>query len=188
MIIRAMWSKNFLFMKHFQGHIRLWILFFLLASVLPGYAQVSVEATLGTAGPTTYTNLRLAFVAINSGTHKGVITIKITSTFTDNNTALLYGSATPTLAPNSSYTSINIYPTTTGLSITGALAAPLINLNGADNVIIDGRVNAEGSTKSLTISNTSTSSAAATIRFIASAKVSQESRVQWQDTGRSGRQ
>lgn len=94
---------------------------FVIAS-MAGIGQVTVEATLGTAGPTTYTNLRLAFAAINTGTHKGVITIKINSSFTDNNTALLYGSATPTLAPNSSYTSINIYPTTTGLSILGDVA------------------------------------------------------------------
>jgi hypothetical protein len=57
------------------------------------------------------------------------------------------------------------------LSISGNLATPLINLNGADNVTIDGRVNATGSTKSLTITNTSavTTAGTSTIRFIGDA-------------------
>ena len=164
-------SSTFLdrtYMHHNNSIVRALFLILLLFCSMAGMAQVTVEATLGTAGPTTYTNLRLAFDAINTGTHKGVIAIKINSSFTDNNTALLYGSATPTLAPNSSYTSSNIYPTTTGLSILGAVAAPLIDIKGADNVTIDGRVNAEGSDKSLTISNTSalTTAGTSTIRFI----------------------
>lgn len=42
-------------------------------------AQIEVTATAGTVGPTSYTNLRLAFVAINAGTHQGAITVAITS-------------------------------------------------------------------------------------------------------------
>jgi hypothetical protein len=57
------------------------------------------------------------------------------------------------------------------LSITGAFATPLINLNGADNVTIDGRVNTTGTTKSLTITNTSAVATAgtSTIRCIGDA-------------------
>ena len=147
--------------------VRALFLFLLLFCSMAGMAQVTLTATSGTATGS-FTTLKGAFDAINLGTHKGVIVIKINASTTETLSASLTASAAlSTSAPY--YTSINIYPTTTGLSITGALATPLINLNGADNVIIDGRVNATGSDKSLTISNTNTSNAAATIPFIADA-------------------
>jgi hypothetical protein len=127
--------------------------------------QVTITASLGTAGPTNYSTLGAAFAKVNDGTHKGEIVIKINGNTTETATAALNASG----SGSASYTGINIYPTTTGLSISGAVAAgSLINLNGADNVIIDGRVNATGSDKSLTISNTSAVAMAgtSTIRFI----------------------
>jgi hypothetical protein len=129
--------------------------------------QVTLTATVGTASGT-FTTLKGAFDAINSGTHKGDIAIKINATTSETLMATLNASG----SGSAIYTSINIYPTTTGLSITGALATPLINLNGADNVIIDGRVNATGSAKDLTITNTSvaaTPAGVSTIRFIGDA-------------------
>jgi hypothetical protein len=56
----------------------------------------------------------------------------------------------------------------TGLSITGNLAAPLIDLNGADNVTINGSLNGLNAGKDMIITNTSVSSTAgtSTIRFI----------------------
>ncbi len=127
---------------------------------------VSLTASSGTTTGS-YNTLKGAFDAINAGTHRGVIEIKINANTTESATASLNASA----VGSSVYTSINIYPTTTGLSITGNLAAPLINLNGADNVTIDGRVNATGSTKDLTITNTSALATAgtSTIRFIGDA-------------------
>ena len=124
---------------------------------------VEVTATSGTVGPNNYASLKAAFDKINDGTHKGAITIKINASTTETVSAVLNASNSP-----SNYTSVNIYPTVTGLSISGNLAAPLIDLNGADNVTIDGRVNATGSAKDLIITNTSTSSTAgtSTIRFI----------------------
>ncbi|MFZ4521261.1 MAG: beta strand repeat-containing protein, partial [Bacteroidales bacterium] len=132
----------------------------------PVSGWVVVTATLGTATGT-YTSLKAAFDAINAGTHKGVIAIKINASTTESATAALNASAA-TSAGNPFYTSVNVYPTLTGLSITGSLAAPLIDLNGADNVTFDGRVNATGTTKDLIISNTSTATTAGTsdIRFI----------------------
>ena len=53
-------------------------------------------------------------------------------------------------------------PTVDGLSIKGNIAAPLINLNGASNFVIDGRVNGIGAVKSLLIENTSTSTVGGT--------------------------
>ncbi len=51
-------------------------------------------------------------------------------------------------------------------TITGSSASPLINLDGANYVIIDGRAGGTGSTNALTIENTSTAATASTIRFI----------------------
>ncbi|MFM9027888.1 MAG: hypothetical protein ACKOQ6_07810, partial [Bacteroidota bacterium] len=149
-------------------NLRISILTCLLAvCTLAGYAQqVTLTASSGTADGT-FTTLKGAFDAINAGTHKGNIVIKINSSTTETASAALNASAAlSTTSPY--YTRIIIYPTTTGLSISGNLAAPLINLNGADNVIIDGRKDTTGSTKSLTISNTSalSTTGTSTIQFI----------------------
>jgi hypothetical protein len=110
-----------------------------------------------------YSTLKAAFDAINAGTHKGVITITVNASTTETSSAILYASGTS----SSSYTSINIYPTITGLTISGNLGSPLIDLNGADNVTIDGQVNATGGNVSLVISNTNTSGGSiSAIRFI----------------------
>src|SRR5262245_13753331 len=55
-------------------------------------AQVSVTATAGTTGPTTYTTLKGAFDAVNAGTHQGAITIAITASTTETATASLNAS------------------------------------------------------------------------------------------------
>ncbi len=125
---------------------------------------VEVNATLGTT-LTYYTTLKGAFDKINDGTHKGVITIKINDNTTETATAAL--NASGATSPN--YSSVTIYPTKSGLSVSGSLATPLIQLNGADNVTIDGRVNQSGSTD-LTITNTNTSAGARTIELINSAQ------------------
>ncbi|MBT6763173.1 MAG: hypothetical protein HOA90_01435, partial [Prolixibacteraceae bacterium] len=123
---------------------------------------VEVESTTGTSSAYYFT-LKGAFDKINDGTHQGDISIKIKHSTTEPATAVLNGSEGV-----ANYSSINIYPTETGLSISGDLTAPLIDLNGADNVTIDGRVNATGTTKDLNIINTSTGSVTGTsaIRFI----------------------
>jgi hypothetical protein len=121
-------------------------------------AQVTVSGSNG--ADATYTKLALAFTALNGASQTGRnIIINITASTTETTAATLNSGA---------WTSINIYPTISGVNITGNLASPLIDLNGADNVTIDGRVNASGSTVNMTVTNSSTSSAAgtATIRFI----------------------
>jgi hypothetical protein len=128
-----------------------------------------VQVYNGAVLQASYQTLKAAFDKINDGTHKGIITITINGSTTETASAVLYHSGyTPAMAIGSSYSSVSIYPTFSGLSISGNLASPLIDLNGADNVTIDGRVNATGSTKDLIITNTSTSSTAgtSTIRFI----------------------
>jgi hypothetical protein len=126
--------------------------------------NVLVNASAGTTAPTLYSTLKAAFDAINAGTHQGVITIGIFGNTTETATAALNASGTG----SASFTTIGIQPAGGGArTISGAMATgtSLINLNGADNVTIDG-LNTGGN--SLTISNTSTFSTAgtSTIQFI----------------------
>ncbi|RYY38270.1 MAG: T9SS type A sorting domain-containing protein [Chitinophagaceae bacterium] len=124
-------------------------------------AQVSVTATSGTTGPSNYATLSLAFAAINSGTHAGAIDIAITADVTESSSATLLASAAP-----SSYTSVSIRPSGgAARTISGTLGSALIDLNGADNVTIDG-LNTGGN--SLTISNKSTANTAnvSTVRMV----------------------
>ena len=133
--------------------------------------SVTVEGTSPVSGPTNYTTLAAAFAAINDGTHKGAVTVKIAGSTSETNTAVLYQSG---YGSTSSYTSVDVFPIVTGLSISGSLAAPLIDLNGATNVTIDGRVNKTGSAVDLAIENSySTSNNTAStsaIRFINTAQ------------------
>ena len=121
---------------------------------------VHVSATTGASSGDYYT-LKAAFDAINAGTHKGVITIYINGSTTETSSAVLNASS-----GSASYASVNIYPTVSGLTISGNLGSPLIDFNGADNVTIDGRVGAAGSSVDLTISNNSIGGGTtSTIRF-----------------------
>lgn len=129
-------------------------------------AQVDVTATAGTLNAS-YTTLKGAFDAINAGTHQATITIGISGDTTETAPAVLSASG----AGAAVYTTIGISPTGgAARTISGAIAAgsPLIDLNGADNVTIDG-LNTGGS--SLTIANTTVSATAgtSTIRFIGGA-------------------
>ncbi len=130
-----------------------------------GIAQGQTSKTVGGAGAN-YATLKLAFDAINAGTINGAITLQITGSTTETASAVLNASG----SGSASYTSVNIYPTNTGYTIGGNIAGTVLNLNGADNVAIDGRVNASGSAIDLIITNTNTSTSSATIRFLNSAE------------------
>ena len=136
------------------------LLYIFLLLILPSglFAQVTVTGSTGANG--TYATLGLAFSAINGSAQTGNnIVITLTASTNETSSAVLNAGT---------WTSVNIYPTVTGITISGNLSAPLIDLNGADNVTIDGRVNATGTLKDMTIVNTSTSATAgtSTIRFI----------------------
>ncbi|MDF2447727.1 MAG: hypothetical protein K0R26_231 [Bacteroidota bacterium] len=129
-------------------------------------AQVDVTASGGTASAS-YTTLKESFEAINAGTHSGIISIDISASTTETATAVLFASG----VGGSSYSKITIVPSGGGArTISGAIAPglPLIDLNGADNVLIDGLYSGGNS---LTISNTTASgtSGTSTIRFIGGA-------------------
>ena len=140
-------------------------LFFLVALVatLHVNAQIMVSGSNGKDG--TYTSLTKAagaFAALNGTSQAGkTISVTITADVTDEDGANALTGAT------GMWTNLSITPVGTRI-ISGAVAKPLIDLNGADNVTLDGRVNGIGATKSLTIINTSTSATAetSTIRFI----------------------
>ncbi len=133
---------------------------------LEGALNLNVDVYISGIFQATYLRLKDAFDKINNGTHTGAIEIRINASTSETASAVLNASG----SGSASYNSINIYPTTTGLSITCNLAAPLINLNGADAVTIDGRVNATGTTKDLTIANSNTGTSSSTIQFINSAE------------------
>lgn len=125
-------------------------------------AQVTVAGSTGANG--VYTNLKSAFDALNANiTQTGnTITISITGNTTETATAVL----NQPLGGN--WASLTISPSGgNAVTVSGALAAPLIGFAGADNVTIDG-INNGGN--SLTISNTSTgNSNVSTIVFYADA-------------------
>lgn len=140
------------------------LVFYFAASTVS--AQISVTASGGTTSGS-YTTLKGAFDAINLGTHTGTITISVTANTTETAPAVLNASGSGA----ASYAAITISPSGgAARTISGAITAgsPLLDLNGADNVTIDG-LNTGGN--ALTISNTTASATAgtSTIRFIADA-------------------
>lgn len=132
------------------------------------YSTLSLVATAQNInvqpGAGSYSSLKAAFDAINAGTHTGTVTIDIVGNTTETATAVLNASGSGA----ANYTSITISPSGNAPRvISGAITAgsPLIDLNGADNVMIDGLNNGGNS---LSISNTTASTTAntSTIRFI----------------------
>jgi trimeric autotransporter adhesin len=122
---------------------------------------VIVTSTAGSAAgvATGYATMQAAFTAINGGAiHLGVITIGLIGNTTEAASAVLNQVA--------GVTSVGIQPAGgAARSISGAVTGHLIDLNGADNVTVNG-LNA--SSNSLTITNTATGASSA-IRFIADA-------------------
>ena len=108
-------------------------------------------------------SLGAALVDVNNGSYTGVITIDVCGDTTEGTSAVLNASGTG----GSSYTGVTIAPAGgVPRTISGGIAAILIDLNGAGGVVIDG-LNSGGN--ALTIENTSTAASAATIRFIGDA-------------------
>ncbi|HRP02546.1 MAG TPA: right-handed parallel beta-helix repeat-containing protein [Candidatus Kapabacteria bacterium] len=134
-------------MKYFNKII-ITLTIMLLASIV-ALGQVSI-------GGSSYGNLTSAFNAINNGSHTGDIVIKITGDVSQGSSAaVLLASGNG----SASYSSIVMYPTGS-YTISGSVYNGLIELRGADNVTIDGRANQSGTTRSLTLKNTYTSTSA----------------------------
>ncbi|HJQ99312.1 MAG TPA: hypothetical protein VJ826_13445, partial [Candidatus Polarisedimenticolaceae bacterium] len=128
---------------------------------LPG-GPVELESTGGLIGPTGYASLGAAFADINNGSYTGAITIDVCGDAAEGVSAVLNASG----VGGSSYTGVTISPAGGAAhTISGSIAGALVDLSGADGVVIDG-LNASGN--SLTLDNSSTGPAS-TIRFIGEA-------------------
>ena len=124
-------------------------------------SPVTVTATAGTTGPTPYNTVTEAVAAINAGTHQGDIVVNVNQNTTEPASIVLNSSG----AGSASYTSMLMRPTADGLTVAGpsVQGRGLIELNGADNVTIDGdNPNTGGTNRNLTLQNT----AANTVTFV----------------------
>ena len=111
-------------------------------------------------GNGSYPDLNSAFVAINSGAQTSAnITVNIVANTTETASAVLNAGA---------WTSLSITPSGGVLqTISGSIAGPLVDLNGADNVSING-LNSGGN--ALTLTNTDVGNAlTTTLRFVSDA-------------------
>jgi gliding motility-associated-like protein len=135
------------------------IIYFLLLS-LP--AVMHAQYTVGTAGGD-FATLQQAFDYINGGSISGDIILRLVDNTIETLPAVLLSSG-----GGINYTSVLIFPAVSGLSISGDFDGSLIDLNGADHVTFDGRVNQSGASD-LTITNLNTGNSASTIRLIESA-------------------
>src|SRR4030095_7677394 len=117
-------------------------------------AQVTVAGSTGANGA--YTTLKGAFDAINLNAAQAGnnITIVISANTTETASASLNQPST------SSWNTLTI-SCTVPVTVSGSIVVAVINLNGADNVTIDGRI--AGSGRNLTIANTSTATATAAV-------------------------
>ncbi|MFI5371289.1 MAG: hypothetical protein ACHQ52_06990, partial [Candidatus Eisenbacteria bacterium] len=128
-------------------------------------AQVSVTATAGTTGPTVYTTLGAAFTAINGGTHQGVIGISITASTTEAAAGAVLNASG---SGSASYSQVTITPSAASVrTIQGPIstAQPLVKLNGASNVTIDGRFGGSGQYLRFRIVTTTGANSGPTIMF-----------------------
>lgn len=133
-------------------------LLFLLLINLASLSAITIKVGNGIGE---YTTLGAAFTAINNGIVTGDVVVQITKNTVELGTITLNKSYTP-----ANYTSILIYPTVAGLSITGNINGSFIVLDGATNVTFDGRVNQSGTTNlSLINTNSATAATSSTIEL-----------------------
>jgi hypothetical protein len=110
---------------------------------------IEVVSTGGTTNAV-YANLKLSFDAINAGTHTGAITINIWGNGTNPAAAAVLNSSG---IASASYTSVLVRPMVDGVTVTATALGGrgVVELNGADNVTIDGdNPNTTGINRNLT--------------------------------------
>jgi len=139
-----------------------------LFSVVSLQAQVTVNSTSGPSTTATYTSVNTAFESINQGNHTGVITIDVNGLVNEGTAFTPTALAASGQGP-ASYSSIVLRPTATS-TITGSAITGrgLLELDGADNVTIDGDIIGGPVNKDLLIENTAANTIAntAVIRLI----------------------
>lgn len=150
-------------------HLYTTLIAILIVGIGMANAQITVDASAGTPSAG-YTTLKSAFDAINIGTHQGVIDIRVHTATIETASAMLVESGN---VSGASYTSILIRPADTATVVktitTSTAATVLVDLNGADNVTIDGRPLSTGSSALLEFNNTTASATNLTIRFVGGA-------------------
>jgi len=127
---------------------------------LSGYVSAALSGTKSVGPGGDYPTLTAAFADITTQTLSGNISLQLLTGYTSSSETFPLNP--PTLGTAS--TTITIYPTVSGLSITSANTTGTIEMNGAKYVTFDGRVNATGSLPDLIVDNTST--AGYTFNFI----------------------
>jgi len=129
-------------------------------------SAVTIIKAQVTIGASNYANVNAAFTAINAGTHTGAITININGNTTEPTTPVPLNASGQGSA---NYSSIILRPTVTA-TISGAMVTGrgVLELDGSDNVTIDGDIVGGPVNRDLTIINTAAPSIAATavIRLI----------------------
>lgn len=135
------------------------LFFVFIAFTILSFAKAQVVVSGALVGNGSYTTLSSAFSALNGGAQTNATILVLI-------TANVLESGVPTSLNEGAWASLTITPSG-ARTISGEITAgnPLINLNGADRVTING-LNSNGN--SLTISNTTASNAAntSTIRLI----------------------
>jgi hypothetical protein len=143
-------------MKKFY-QFKILVLIFVLFGLNKIQAQEITLTATGGNPDGSFSNLNEAFAAINAGTHTGEIEIFINNNTSEPTTPI------PLLASGQSsadYTSIIIKPTdNVTVSAATVTGRAVIELDGADNITIDGSIDINGTTRNLTIEN----NAAATV-------------------------
>lgn len=117
-------------------------------------ASISGSYTIGTGG--TFATVKQAFDFVNANVVTGPATFSVISDVTETASAVL----NPVTYAGGPHT-ITIMPTGAPRTISGNFASAVIDLSGADNVVIDGRIGGVGSNKELTIENPNTGSGTA---------------------------
>lgn len=152
-----------------QKAFTLFFLVFLVAAqsvFADGSTNVVVSGANGVVDETGYATLKEAFDAINANADHANrnIEIRINANTTETASAVLNQPST------TSWKSLTIYPTA-NVTVTGSFVGAIIDLNGADSVIINGRLNKTGVANSLAIEHTSNSdNSNRTVRLINDAK------------------
>ncbi|NLA24694.1 MAG: hypothetical protein GX879_06985 [Bacteroidales bacterium] len=121
--------------------------------------SVLVESSEGT-NEGIYADLAKAFTAINAGTHKGEILVKIICDIESNAAVTIKGSVED---GNPNYTSILVQPVG-HRTVIGERTGGLITFNAAENVTIDG-INDENNSLTIINSSEATNNYTSTIRF-----------------------
>jgi hypothetical protein len=153
-------------MKHMSsGVLALFIVTIALVLVLSANAFSQISGTKAIPGD--YPNLGNALEQISSSGLSGPAVLELQAGYT--------GSPLPlslhAIPGSSSVNTLTIRPAAgaSGIVLTNAFSDPTLQLQGASNIIIDGRPGGTGTARELTIENTATDGVA--LRFVNSAKV-----------------